>query len=388
MFTCAGCGTELTAPVSRVALPVHTHYGAWEELHPPLMEPATYAVEPLPTGPPWRRWDEIGEDAAAQQGVYAPVYSVSFGARNRIVIAPGDSRSMALIPEKCAGYCRGVDGRDGPNLACEGCGRAVATRRDDCGMWQTVWLEPDAVERRPSGLPAGPPPGWDDLEHAEHRVPPVEPDGWWSPRWEAALGAALAHLVAVTGNRPVTLPAGPVAELLGHAVDRCVPAGPVSGSGTAVGREAGPEAGLGPASGLGAEAGLGSESGLGPESGLATWSVELAGPGIRTPRPRPDVLLVPRHPLTGDPWRPPGDEGAVVPLDSGVWAYLAHPGETSPLPATGVLPEGVLRDDYPVPQRPLRLLTADRDAFEDTLVGLPAVRHPRLRAFRDGQRGR
>lgn len=361
VFTCAGCGTELTAPVSRVALPVHTHYGAWEELHPPLMEPATYAVEPRPSGPPWRSWDETGEDEAARQGVYARVYSVSFGARNRIVIAPGDSRSMALIPEKCAGYCMGVDGRDGPNLACEGCGRAVATRRDDCGMWQTVWLEPDAVERRPSGLPAGPPPDWDDLERAEHRVAPVEPDGSWSRRWEAALGGALAHLVAVTGNRPVTLPSGPVAELLGHAVDRCLPAGP--GSGTADGPEAG----------------------LGPESGLATWSVELAGPGIRTPRPRPDVLLVPRHPLTGDPWRPPGDEGAVVPLDSGVWAYLVHPGETSPLPATGVLPAGVLRDDYPLPRRPWRLLTADRAAFEGTLVRLPAVRHPRLRGFRDAR---
>ncbi|WP_446447123.1 hypothetical protein [Streptomyces gardneri] len=381
MFTCAGCGTELTAPVFRVALPVHTHYGAWEELHPPLMQPATYAVEPLPTGPPWRKWGEVGEDEAARQGVYAPVYSVSFGARNRIVIAPGDSRSMSLIPEKCAGDCRGVDGRDGPNLACEGCGRAVATRRDDCGMWQTVWLEPDAVERRPSGLPAGPPPDWDDLECAEHRVPPVDPDGSWSPRWEAALGVALAHLVAVTGNCPVTLPAGPVAELLGHAVARNLPvgpvsvSGPVSGSGTAAGREAG----------LGTAAGLGSEAGLGPESGLATWSVELAGPGIRTPRPRPDVLLVPRHPLTGDPWRPPGDEGAVVPLDSGVWAYLAHPGETSPLPATGVLPEGVLRDDYPLPQRPWRLLAADRHAFEGTLVRLPAVRHPRLRGFRDAR---
>ncbi|MFF8839111.1 hypothetical protein [Streptomyces sp. NPDC015130] len=380
VFVCAGCGTELTAPVSRVALPDHTHHGAWEELHPPLMEPATYAVDPRPTGPPWRRWEEVGEDEAARQGVYAQVYSVSYGARNRIVIAPGDSRSLALIPEKCAGYCRGVDGRDGPNLACEGCGRAVATRRDDCGMWQTVWLEPDAVVRRPSGLPAGPPPGWDDLVRAEHRVPPVEPDGSWSRRWRSAVGVALAHLVAVTGNRPVTLPAGRVTELLGHAVDRCVPAGLGLDAGLDAGPESEPEAGL--------EAGPEAEPGTGPESGLAVWSVGLAGPGIRTPRPRPDVLLVPRHPRTGAPWRPPGDDGAVVPLDSGVWAYLAHPGETSPLPATGVLPEGVLRDDYPVPRRPPRLLTADRDAFEDTLVGLPAVRHPRLRAFRDDRRGR
>ncbi|MFD3534656.1 hypothetical protein [Streptomyces sp. NPDC058664] len=348
VFACAGCGTDLTAPVFRVALPVHTHYGGWEELHPPLMEPGTYAVDPRPTGPPRRLWEEVGAEAAARQGVYAPVYSVSFGARNRIVIAPGDSRSMSLILEKCEGYCRGVDGRAGPNLACEGCGQAVATRVDDCGMWQTVWLEPDAVERRPSGLPAGPPAGapvdWGDLERAEHRVPPVEPDGSWNRRWEAALGVALAHLVAATEGHPVALPAGPVADLLGDTVGRYLPAGP------------------------------------------DTRTLGLAGPGIGTPRPRPDVLLVPRHPLTGAPWRPPGDEGAVVPLDSGAWAYLALPGETSPMPATGVLPEGVLRDDYPLPPHPWYPLRPHPDAFDGTLVGLPAVRGPRLRGYRDAHR--
>ncbi|WP_330313655.1 hypothetical protein OHS17_22910 [Streptomyces sp. NBC_00523] len=344
VFVCAECGTELTAPVSRVALPVHTHYGAWEELHPPLMEPATYAVDPRPTGPPWRLWEEVGEDEAARQGVYAPVPAVSFGARNRIVIAPGDSRSMVLIPERCAGYCQGLDGRDGPNLACEGCGRAVATRMDDCGSWQEVWLEPDAVARRPSGHPAGPAPGWADLERAEHRVTPVEPDGSWSRRWEAAVGVALAHLVATTEGCPVTLPSGPVADLLRHAVDRYLPPGP------------------------------------------GARSVGLAGPGVPTPRLRPDVLLVPRHPLTGAPWRPLGDDDAVAPLDSGVWAYLAHPGETSPLPATGILPEGVLRDDYPLPPRPWRPLTPHRRAFTDTLAGLPAVRSPRLRRYRDESR--
>ena len=344
VFVCAGCGMELTAPVSRVALPVHTSYGAWEQLHPPLMEPATYAVDPRPTGPPWRLWKDVGAELAARQGVFAPVYSVSFGARNRIIIAPGDSRSMTLIPGRCEGYCRGVDGRAGPNLACEGCGRAVATRLDDCGMWQMVWLEPDAVVRRPSGLPAGPPPDWDELGRPGYRVPPVEPDGSWSPRWEAAIGVALAHLVAVTGDRPVDLPAGPVAELLGHAVGLRLPAGP------------------------------------------GARSLALAGPGLPPTRPRPDVLLVPRHPRTGASWCPPGHEGAVVPLDSGVWAYLAHPGETSPMPATGSLPEGVLRDDYPLPRRPWRPLTPHYGAFDDTLVRLPAVNAPRLRRYRDEYR--
>ncbi|GAA3090923.1 hypothetical protein GCM10017562_72430 [Streptomyces roseofulvus] len=340
VFVCAGCGTELTAPVARVALPVHAHHGGWEELHPPLMEPATYAVEPQPTGPPWRPWEEVGAEEAARRGVFVPVPFVSFGARDRIVIAPGDSRSMTLILDRCDGHCRGVDGRGGPNLACEGCGRAVATRVDDCGDWQAVWLEPDAVVRRASRLPAGPPPGWDDLARPEHRVPPVEPDGAWSLRWHAALGVALAHLVAVSGDRPVALPAGRVTELLGHAVRQYLSSGPDA------------------------------------------LSTALAGPGLPLPRPRPDLLLVPRHPLTGAPWTPPHDEGPVVPLDSGVWAYLAHPGETSPIPATGVLPEGVLRDDYPLPPSPGCFLTAHHGAFEATLARLPAARTLRQRGAR------
>ncbi|MER6780640.1 MULTISPECIES: hypothetical protein [unclassified Streptomyces] len=338
MFVCAGCGAELTVPVSRVALPVHTRYGAWEKLHPPLMEPATYAVDPEPSGAPWRPAHGSGETAAGE-----PAHPVPFAARDRVVIAPGDSRGMALILERCAGYCCGVDGREGPNLACEGCGRAVATRIDDCGFWQAVWLEPDAVHRRPSGLPAAAPPDWDDLVRDPRRVPPLEEDGWWSPRWEAAVGVALAHLVVACGRRPVALPAGPVAQLLSGAVASVLPGG--------------------------APAGV--------PAGIPARTLGLAGPGVPVPRPAPDILLVPRHPLTGEPWRPPSGEPAVVPLDTGVWAYLAHPGETSPIPATGTLPAGVLRDDYPVPPRPRWRLEIHRRAFADTLARLTAVRpHP------------
>lgn len=315
MFACAGCGAELTAPVSRVALPDHTHFGAWEQLHPPLMEPATYAVDPLPSGAPWR-------------------------ARGSIVIAPGDSRGTVLIPEKCAGYCMGIDGRDGPNLACERCGCAVATRWDDCGLWQAVWLEPNAVRRLPSGLSAVPIPGWDELDPAAHAVPPVEPDGSWSRRWEAAVPVALARLVVACDARAVALP-GPLAELLGDAVAGYLPTGP------------------------------------------PVLTAGLAGPGAPAPRPAPDVLLVPRHPVTGEPWRPPHGTAAVVPLDIGVWAHLALPGETSPLPATGRVPEGVLRDDYPLPPHPRCSFRPHDRAFGDTLVRLPAIRRPSLRAYYD-----
>ncbi|MGW8765627.1 hypothetical protein ACWGN5_24310 [Streptomyces sp. NPDC055815] len=183
-------------------------------------------------------------------------------------------------------------------------------------------------------------------------MPPVEPDGSWSRRWQAAVGVALAHLVTATEGHPATLPAGPVTELLGHAVGMYLPAGPGARSVGLPGQEArslelpgqearslelpGQEARSLELAGQGARSvgAAGSEArsvelpGPGTRSvGLASpeaRSVGLAGPGIPAPRPRPDVLLVRRHPLTGASWRPPGDERAVVPLDSGVWAYLAH----------------------------------------------------------------
>ncbi|MER6519081.1 hypothetical protein ACFWHQ_08705 [Streptomyces sp. NPDC060334] len=184
----------------------------------------------------------------------------------------------------------------------------MATRMDDCGLWQAVWLEPHAVHRlrrTPSGPPAVMLGDWDDIV----AVPPIEPDGSWSRRWEAAVGVALAHLAAVTEGRPVTLPAGPVAQLLGAAVATFLTAGPPAGS------------------------------------------LDLAGPGIAAVLPTPDVLLVPRHPLTGETWRPAsGPAAAVVPLDAGVWAHLARPREISPLPASEVQPQSA----------PFEALRADR----------------------------
>ncbi|MGW0633368.1 hypothetical protein [Streptomyces sp. NPDC002758] len=63
------------------------------------MEPGTYAVDPEPSGPPWRPWNEIGVDEAEARGVFAPVYALSFGSPGAIVVAPGDTRGTILIPE-------------------------------------------------------------------------------------------------------------------------------------------------------------------------------------------------------------------------------------------------------------------------------------------------
>lgn len=74
MFTCAGCGAELTTPLSQVALPVHARqkYGNGAQL-PVLMQAGTFAVDADPWGGPWRMWDEIDPDEAQARGIHAPV---------------------------------------------------------------------------------------------------------------------------------------------------------------------------------------------------------------------------------------------------------------------------------------------------------------------------
>ncbi|MER6195128.1 hypothetical protein [Streptomyces cyaneofuscatus] len=333
VFVCAGCGAGLTAPLSQVALPVHAHqvYGNGARL-PVLMEPGTFAVDPEPGGPPRRR--EEAHD----------------GAPGAIVIAPGDTRGTLLIPEKGGGHCCGVDGSDGPNMACQACGLPVASRIDDCSLWQAVWLAPDAVRRRRVGGADAVPLSWAELMAEEKGTPPFEPVArwgspaevnapWpWSPRWEAAAGQALAHLLVASQGRPVTVPGGLTEEVFRRALDTLLPSGPP------------------------------------PRRAV------LAGPGRPAPDADADILLVPLHPQTGEPWTPTGPAASAcrVPLPFGVWLRLASPEPHPPVPASGVLPEGVLRDDPPVPRSP-RLFRADPGVFRHTLVRLPAARSPWFR---------
>lgn len=239
VFVCAGCGAEVTNPLSRVALPAHAHqkYGNGIQL-PVLMESGTFAVEPEPWGPPWRRWEEIHPDEAVARGIYAPVHVLSDGAPGSIVIAPGDACGTLLIPERAGGYCCGLDGADGPNMACEKCGLPVASRIDDCSLWQAVWLAPKAVRRiRVDGGDSAPLSRAELLEEGMC-TPPFEPVAtwgsrlgpnhfWsWSPQWEAAAGRALAHLLAASEGRRVTVPDGLSKEVFQRALDALLPAGP------------------------------------------------------------------------------------------------------------------------------------------------------------------
>lgn len=363
VFECAGCGARLTSPLSRVALPVHAHqkYGNGIQL-PVLMETGTFAVEPEPSGPPWRRWEEIDPDEATARGIHAPVPALSDGPRGAVAIAPGDVRGTLLIPEKAGGYCCGLDGADGPNMACEACGLPVASRIDDCSLWQVVWLAPNAVRHRLVGDPA--PLSWSELMETPRTTPPFEPiatwgsrsgtSHWWSwsPQWEAAAGRALAHLLAASERRPVAVPDGPTAEVLRRALDALLPAGPPA------------------------------------------LRAVLAGPGCPASGTDADLLLVPVHPQTGELWTPGGRTGGSggvtaaptpggtadrsVPLPFGVWRWLAFPEPSPPVLTSGGRHAELLRDDLPEP-RPLHPFRIDSGVFRHTLVRLPAARSPWLR---------
>ncbi|WP_392675817.1 hypothetical protein [Streptomyces sp. LN785] len=351
VFVCAGCGARLTAPLSQVALPAHAHqkYGNAIQL-PVLMESGTFAVESEPWGPPWRTWEEIDPAEAAARGIYAPVYVLSDGAPGSIVIAPGDTRGTLLIPEKGGGACCGLDGAEGPNMVCEACGLPVASRIDDCSLWQAVWLAPNAVRRLPVDDADDAPLSWAELMAEGKGTPPFEPviatwgsrlglNHWWSwsPQWEAAAGRALAHLLAASEGRPVTVPDGLIEEVFQRALDALLPAGP------------------------------------------PTRRAVLAGPGRSAPDVDADILLVPIHPQTGQTWTPAECASAYpVPLPFGVWLWLAFPEPYLPVPASGGMPDGVLPDDPPAPH-PQDLFRVDPGAFRHTLVRLPAVRSPWLR---------
>ncbi|MFJ6844938.1 hypothetical protein ACIQRE_20005 [Streptomyces griseoluteus] len=326
IFVCAGCGARLTVPLSQVALPAHAHqkYGNGVQL-PVLMESGTFAVDP-------ERRD------------------VSDGIPGDVVIAPGDARGTVLIPEQAGGYCCGLDWGEGPNMACEACGLPVASRIDDCSLWQGVWLAPDAVRALPVDGAAPTTLSWAELLEEDKRTPPYEPIArwssllgsghrWsWSPQWEAAAGRALAHLLAASGGLPVTVPHGLTSQVFQRALDALLPGG-----------------------------------------GPARHAV-LAGPGLPGPDPDAGILLVPVHPRTGETWSPPGRPASAcaVPLPFGVWLCLAFPEPQVRLPAAGSMPEGVLRDDPPAP-RPPHPFRVDPGVFRHTLTKLPAAGAPWLR---------
>ncbi|MBF8184308.1 hypothetical protein ITP53_00805 [Nonomuraea sp. K274] len=153
---------------------------------------------------------------------------------------------------------------------------------------------------------------------------------------EAAVAVTLAHLLAVSDGKRVSVPDGPVAEAFRRAIDSLLPPGP-------------------------------------PKRHLV-----LAGPGLSSAIT--DIALVPRHPQTGEVW--PCDAGAAVPLAADVWTYLAFNDDRRLKPAAYAMPADVRRDDPP-PLLPNGPFGPDRQVFLSTLERLAAVRQPWLRRIYD-----
>lgn len=83
VFACALCGAALTVLLSQIVLPVHAHQKCGHALLPVLMEPKKFAVDPEPSGPPWRPWSEVRAGEAEDRGLFAPTAVSLSGHRER-----------------------------------------------------------------------------------------------------------------------------------------------------------------------------------------------------------------------------------------------------------------------------------------------------------------
>ncbi|GAB1818127.1 hypothetical protein HerbRD11066_12910 [Herbidospora sp. RD11066] len=318
----------MTVPLSRVALPAHAS-GRWgnDRLHEQLLEPGTYAVNPERSGPPWRPWEELTSAELESLGFYAPLREgsgeLSLGPSGAIALCLGDLRGTAFIPDRLDGSCCGLIA----DLACASCGSEVALLIDDCGLWQVVWLQPGRVRGTGTDDPVLP---WDDLGDVFARDRSEIP----RPAWMKMAGAVTARLLAASGGVRLTVPDG--ASLFRDVLDVLLPPGP-------------------------------------PER-----PVVMAGPGL--PGPDADIALVPEHPQTDEVWR--GEVATAVPVPYVMWRHMAFPDDARRMAiAATSMPRAALRDD-PTPMTWFRI-TPDNDTFIETLVRLPEVRQPWLRAIYD-----
>lgn len=132
VIACRACGAVLTLPARQLnALPEPQYADADQVSMRPTLEPATWAVDPVPR-------------LVASDGTSASTAGC-------LVVHPGDTIGLEPHPDRVrSSGCCGHDGLDGPNRRCASCHNDVATLSDDC--WTTVELrfEPAAVEVLPS----------------------------------------------------------------------------------------------------------------------------------------------------------------------------------------------------------------------------------------------
>jgi hypothetical protein len=113
VFACIRCRHRLTGSLVEVVLP------------PPVTEED--------------RGDQLFRPARMPRGTFA-------NAPDGFVLHPEDLSGVVLHPDgRRRGGCCGLDGLDGPNLVCAGCGSDLATKQSDCWSQQQVTLIPAAV---------------------------------------------------------------------------------------------------------------------------------------------------------------------------------------------------------------------------------------------------
>lgn len=146
-FQCRSCHRAVTRTVAERPLPAEDVDEGWyrPEASPPdagghsalpivRMPPGTFAIDPDPSGPPYVLVELSG-------------FLVEAGPHGTIVLNPSDSLGLEAHPDIVMrrGYCCGMDGEWGPNLACT-CGEIIATLYSDCYQVQELRLQPDAVD--------------------------------------------------------------------------------------------------------------------------------------------------------------------------------------------------------------------------------------------------
>ncbi|WP_141722282.1 hypothetical protein [Micromonospora haikouensis] len=137
IFACLVCGMPLTGDLAETALSDEPSEQAANDHGVPVtrVRPGRFAVDPEPFGPPY-----VPTTAD-------PQVHVSDGPRGTILVNPNDVHGLGPHPDpsRRKGCCR-LDGLDGPNLVCRGCGSEVATEQSDCWVrWHDLRLQPAAV---------------------------------------------------------------------------------------------------------------------------------------------------------------------------------------------------------------------------------------------------
>ncbi|WP_412538716.1 hypothetical protein R8Z50_23030 [Longispora sp. K20-0274] len=135
VFTCGNCGVAITADLTEVPFPDEAPEHDRDGEAPPRVAVGVFACDPDPFGPPF------------VPTVDNPRVLVPAGPVGTILVHPSDVRGLRLHPDRRRrnGCCR-LDGCDGPNLVCAGCGSEIATEQSDCWVsWHDIRLEPAAI---------------------------------------------------------------------------------------------------------------------------------------------------------------------------------------------------------------------------------------------------